>query len=311
MAPRNNLIGQKINHLTVLAWDKEKSQEKKRTYWVVECDCPSHTIFSVLGSNLSGNITTKCKYCKAKNLIGQTFNKLKVIERVIDEQDHVKWKCQCECGNIIIVRGDSLKSGHTKSCGCLQKAHAATLNTIDLTGKKFGKLTVIQRSENKNSNGQYFWYCDCDCGTKNKEIDGHNLVSRGTCSCGCLKSKGELKIANLLAEANIQFIHEYSLKDFTFDSGKPPRFDFAITDENKNIKYFIEYHGEQHYQARENGIFTEDKVFNIQARDNIKIQYCKEKGIPLIIIPYTHYEKMILSDLLLNSQFLFKEKYND
>jgi hypothetical protein len=51
----------------VIELDKEKTEEKKRTHWIVECDCG--TQFSVLGSNL-GKSTTKCKYCRAENIIG-------------------------------------------------------------------------------------------------------------------------------------------------------------------------------------------------------------------------------------------------
>lgn len=59
-------------------------------------------------------------------------------------------------------------------------------------------------------------------------------------------------------------------------TGGNPRFDFAILDENNNVKYFIEYQGEQHYIARGN-IFTEEKVKIIQQRDKEKLEYCKKK----------------------------------
>lgn len=48
------------------------------------------------------------------------------------------WKCQCHCGNFFIVDGYSLRSGHTKSCGCLKG------NKINEIGNKYGKLTVIE-----------------------------------------------------------------------------------------------------------------------------------------------------------------------
>lgn len=35
------------------------------------------------------------------------------------------WKCKCDCGNIITVRGTNLRNGKTKSCGCLSKEKAA------------------------------------------------------------------------------------------------------------------------------------------------------------------------------------------
>lgn len=55
---------------------------------------------------------------------------------------------------------------------------------IDLTGQKFGRLTVIKRAENQNSHTR--WVCDCECG--NSVIaKGIHLKSGHTQSCGCAK----------------------------------------------------------------------------------------------------------------------------
>lgn len=52
------------------------------------------------------------------NLIGQRFGKLEVLEvGPLDSHKCYTWKCQCDCGNIKYIRGSSLKSGNTKSCG--------------------------------------------------------------------------------------------------------------------------------------------------------------------------------------------------
>ena len=61
----------------------------------------------------------------------------------------VKWECRCSCGksNTIIVSGISLRTGKTKSCGCLQKEITSNRSFIDLTGQKFNHLTVIKRVE--------------------------------------------------------------------------------------------------------------------------------------------------------------------
>lgn len=310
MPKRENLIGQKFSHLTVIELDEEKTKEKKKSYWICECDCENHTRMSVLASNLKRGNSTKCKYCRAENLIGRTFGRLTVIHRYIDEQDHVQWECQCECGNSLIIRGDSLKSGHTKSCGCLQKEKVGQLKLKDFTGQKFGKLTAIKRSERKDSNGQYYWYCDCECGTKNIEISGNNLTSGHTGSCGCVKSHGEEKIAQILSKYNILFQREYRISNFIMSTGGSPRFDFAILNSDNTVKYFIEYHGEQHWIARGN-IFTQEKVNIIQQRDMEKEKYCIDNNIPLIIIPYTHFNDIILEDLQLEtSKYTTKEKHN-
>ena len=54
-----------------------------------------------------------------KDVTGQRFGLLTVIKRVEnDKQGNSRWLCQCDCGNIKIILGDSLKSGKTISCGC-------------------------------------------------------------------------------------------------------------------------------------------------------------------------------------------------
>jgi len=51
-------------------------------------------------------------------MINLKFGRLLVIEQAVKAK-HSKWKCLCDCGNITVVRQDHLKSGFTKSCGCL------------------------------------------------------------------------------------------------------------------------------------------------------------------------------------------------
>ena len=53
---------------------------------------------------------------------------------------------------------------------------------LDLTGKKFGKLTVIKEVERKGYNR--YWQCECDCGTV-KNIRQSSLTSGNSKSCGC------------------------------------------------------------------------------------------------------------------------------
>ena len=57
-------------------------------------------------------------------------------------------------------------------------------NMIDLTGRRFGRLTVI-RSEGKNKHGIYMWLCECDCGNT-KVLSGSELRRGNVRSCGCL-----------------------------------------------------------------------------------------------------------------------------
>lgn len=64
------------------------------------------------------------------DLTGQKFGRL-LADKYIDKDKNgiSMWQCKCDCGNIKIVRGLSLKNGDTKSCGCLQKERSILKNT--------------------------------------------------------------------------------------------------------------------------------------------------------------------------------------
>ena len=58
-------------------------------------------------------------------------------------------------------------------------------NFKDLTGQKFGRLTVIERAEN-SSQGKAHWLCKCDCGNL-VEVSSVDLTHNKVKSCGCAK----------------------------------------------------------------------------------------------------------------------------
>lgn len=179
----------------------------------------------------------------------------------------------------------------------------------DLIGKKYGKLLVLSSDDArykkdllKTNKPHRYWKCLCDCGNI-IEVEGSHLKSGHTISCGCIKSMGEQKIAKLLQENNILFTREFYFNDLKGYKNGLLRFDFAILDENKNVKYLIEYNGKQHYQLT-NGWNNTNEYQMRTYNDNKKKDYCKEHNLPLIVIPYTHFDKISIKDLLLTSQFL-------
>ena len=115
---------------------------------------------------------------KRRELAGQRFGKLLVIEPTEQRvRNAVVWRCRCDCGNEIEVTKRRLITGNTRSCGC---AKISQMN--DLTGKRFGKLTVL--SYVGKENGFHIWHCRCDCG-KTADVRQSNLQSGRTKSCGC------------------------------------------------------------------------------------------------------------------------------
>ena len=161
----------------------------------------------------------------------------------------------------------------------------------DLTGQRFGKLTVIQKSA--KSNRRIYWDCQCE-------------------SCGCINSKNELLIQNILEDNDILFVQQYSFDDLVSEYGKKLRFDFGIIENNK-LSYLIEYDGQQHFENKiqNNGWNTEENYIKTHSRDLKKNEYCLKNNIPLIRIPYTCKNNIKIEDLLLEtSKFIVKGENN-
>jgi len=93
------------------------------------------------------------------DLTGQRFGRLIVLEKTIKRKNrNVVWKCLCDCGVIIFVRSDSLKSGITKSCGCFNKDRLKESNYKHGMHKtKIYKIwqTMMQRCYNQNNSAYH------------------------------------------------------------------------------------------------------------------------------------------------------------
>lgn len=70
----------------------------------------------------------------------------------------------------------------------LKNKKVVKLPKNDLTGLKFGKLTVLYPTDERNASGCIKWMCQCECG-KQKTIAGTDLKSGKIKSCGCLSKE--------------------------------------------------------------------------------------------------------------------------
>jgi hypothetical protein len=59
---------------------------------------------------------------RAEDLTGRRFGKLRALSKILwsDNGGHPIWECECDCGNLVFIRGDVLKAGASQSCGCLR-----------------------------------------------------------------------------------------------------------------------------------------------------------------------------------------------
>ena len=255
-----------------------------RHHCIIQCK-KCGAIFSPRRTELYDNYDKECSKCSCNTFkIGDTIGDLTLISKEVNENNNLYWKCQCSCGKIIFLSGSELH--HRRSCG----EHN---NPEDIIGHQFGKLTVIS-STNIIRGGQRIYLCDCQCGTKNIEVGRSNLLTGHTSSCGCLISKGEEIISEILINANISFEKQKTFEDFKrFTHGKF-RFDFFV-----NKEYVIEFDGSQHFNHHKFvGWFTEESFNTTRERDLFKNQYCFSHNIPLIRIPYWEKDNLTISDLI-------------
>lgn len=290
-----DLTGRHFGELEVLC--RAAKRNDKYTRWICQCSCGKIT--EVRTDYLTSGHTTSCGHIKDKyfyklNLVGQKFGKLTVIA----PYPPFSQKCVCDCGNEIIVETSNLTSHNTQSCGCYQQQRVNETCFKSLVGQRFGKLVVVERVANNRFN-HVCYRCQCDCGG-GTIIDSTNLKNGNTNSCGCIKSKGEMKINQWLTNNKINFIPQYSHDDIILSTGRRPFFDFAIFD-NGNLTCLIEYHGSQHYGYSGYGWDNEENFKQTVRRDNEKRDWCKKLNIPLYEIPYWELEniEMILSNIIL------------
>lgn len=131
---------------------------------------------------------------KKLDLTGKVYGHLTVLRQVKGNSRYLTWECRCDCGNLICVDSRHLQSGATRDCGCMksQKKNARTgRKAEDLTGKVFGRLTVLERTENRNS--LVTWKCRCSCG-EITTASSHDLKTGLKKSCGCLRREGNRKM---------------------------------------------------------------------------------------------------------------------
>lgn len=226
---------------------------------------------------------------------GMKINKLTLLDKTGSS-----WRCQCDCGNIILVnRPYRLKNelignvkDHVGSCGCLQKKVFKSANRKGTIETKYqdttySNLKILYRTDYIDNNRSTVVICECPfC----KKAFPTTLRS-STVSCGCIKGKepysiedfilknnyksiNEEKIANLFNLNKINYLYDKIFQDCLDKTYLP--FDFFI-----NNQYIVEFDGEQHFKDTHFFNFK-----NCRKHDLIKNKYCFDNNIPLIRIPY-------------------------
>lgn len=149
------------------------------------------------------------------DLTGQHFGMLTVKAFAYGEASKPKhWLCQCDCGQEKVVAGANLRSGRSKSCGCISRSKwaaarlrnpppSAPMGRPDITGKRYGLVTVLGLEVSQS--GNRLWKCQCDCGN-GCVLSYAELARRGKPSCGCHKGRGP-RAASVAMSPEAKVVH--------------------------------------------------------------------------------------------------------
>lgn len=181
---QKDLTGQRFGRLVCLEPSSERDKQGG-TQWRCKCDCGREC--------LAATHQLLCGYKKScgclshpplKDFVGKRFGMLTVLEYAGKRDGMHRWRCLCDCGRESVVGQTLLQSGKTKSCGCNGYPPME-----DLTGRVFGRLTVLEQAEWKN--GTSYWRCRCACGNETTVRYAY-LITGHTKSCGCLQREAIL-----------------------------------------------------------------------------------------------------------------------
>jgi len=220
-----NLLGQKFGKLTVIEKMKKRSKYGQ-VMWLCKCECGGTKVSPATVLNTGRIKSCGCDHHKIVDLTGKVFERLTVIKRHSERKNGLlTWVCLCACGKEVIVVGSYLKSGNTKSCGCLPvgpprlpegevgfnglyanyKIHAEEKSLVfDLTKEEFRKMTqencfycnAVPKSVYKVNTGKYI-YNGVD---RVDNFLGYTLKNCVPCCKFCNFSKRTLKIENFVGQ---------------------------------------------------------------------------------------------------------------
>lgn len=133
-------------------------------------------------------------------LPGTKIGRLTVMSEYIkNSKGEKKYLCRCDCGNEKYILERSLRYGGATSCGCLRKENALKAISKDLTGRVFGDLTVLKKSETQCKSGGVEWVCECSCGNTYTTIATLLLTGKRT-NCGGKAHKKKYATADITGQ---------------------------------------------------------------------------------------------------------------
>lgn len=208
--------------------------------WLCECSCSDRTRKTFNGNDLTRNRGTRscgCLRTEIVDLTGLRFGRLLVVESAgRNAKNDAIWKCVCQpgCDKEVVVLGSKLTSGHTRSCGCLQKETVVLKNTTH--GGRTKKL-----KHTKESRAHHNIITRCCCPT-NKDYP--NYGGRGIKIC----DRWMNSFADFLSDVGYAPSPKHSLDridvDGNYEPGNVKWSTWAEQSTNKRNTVYVEFRGE-------------------------------------------------------------------
>lgn len=148
-AVAKDVTGQRFGRLKVVSLTAERRNGRAISLCVCDCGKRKKVVTSELRRSGikscgclrqdNGRCSGQKRFGKFKDITGQRFGRMSVLSLTTERVDgRSTWLCGCDCGKTKNVRGDSLRSGQTKSCGCMKRELQAAMSvpSFDIVARR-------------------------------------------------------------------------------------------------------------------------------------------------------------------------------
>lgn len=239
-------------------------------------------------------IERKNNYCNELKL--KHNNEFEIVSEYVNMHTPILVKHNSEYCNGTIFEINPwvlLRSGKCKACNEKRNSYEEVNKIVQ---KYLGEKYLLDKKDFNGREEFYLIHDSDECNHYRFKMNANGIeANRCNCHiCGKIMSLGEQQIRTILLNNGVEFEQEKTFADLKYpETNAYPRYDFYIPD-NKMGK-LIEYDGEFHYHETTKWGISLDEI---RRRDAFKNVYAKEKGIPLLRIPY--YERENIESLILS-----------
>ena len=250
MGKFQDLTGQHFGKLKVIERTESHISPSGYKYIMWRCQCDCGNFINVRTTDLKNNHTQSCgclhkeMLSKAKliDLTGQVYGRLTVIKRVDDYispsgSRKVQWLCKCKCGKEVIVTGNNLRKGNSKSCGCYNRELLPKINsTHNASNTRLYHIWICMKDRCYNPKNKKYkdyggrgiiicdeWINDFEAFANWAYDNGYiENVSRGECTIDRIDVNGNY------CQQNCRWVNQ------------------KVQTNNKRNNHYITYNGERH-----------------------------------------------------------------